>query len=213
MIYGKLHQWDRAIVKAAHLSKKKIGLYSDTSFQGYCIDKGYLEILKRLTIRYYDNWYICGRAAEHGQLDVIQWACENKLTRPLNRLLCHRAASYGHLHVIQWAAANNGILDSDLCSSAATGGHLHIIQWLRQEEVPWTKNVCEQAAMGGHLHVLKWARENGCPWDKNTTSYAVGAGHLHTLTWAVENWCPIDVKACLNIYCSQAMQDYLNSLL
>jgi hypothetical protein len=134
---------------------------------------------------------ICAKAAEEGQLQVLQWLKENGC--PCNILTCAAAARYGHLACLQWARENGCRWNSDITTAAAKNGHLSCLQWARENGCDWYVSICYAAALNGHLSCLQWARANGCLWDEDTCSNAALNGHLSCLQWARENGCPWNV--------------------
>ncbi len=103
-------------------------------------------------------------AAESGNLDVLQWSCEQH----------------------DWARA------SCACTAAASAGHVHVLTWLRTQQPPfeWGDTTCRAAARGGHLETLQWLRARGCPWDRSVSELAARAGNLGMLRWCLANGCP-----------------------
>jgi hypothetical protein len=190
LIYAKLDEWDRALVKAAHGfgSTDVQSIYRDVEFQQNCAFKGYLSLLQHIGDKISVNPGICAAAAKGGNLHVLQWARKNGC--PWDNRTCSYAAGGGYLHVVQWARENVCPWDEATCEYAAVSGHLNVLQWARENGCPWDKWTCSGAALRGHLHVLQWARVNGCPWNELTCAYAARYGHLHVLHWARANGCP-----------------------
>ncbi len=134
-------------------------------------------------------------------------------------MIADKAAQHGQLHVLQWLHDHGCKMDSDVCASAAGGDHLHVLKWahkqgykltgfhvacylwhsraLTLEVMKWLvahgyimdQQTCAGAAAGGHMEALQWARTNGCPWDKHTCIEASQGGHFDVLNWARERCC------------------------
>jgi len=156
----------------------------------YCSKNGYLSILKWIQKRSPEMVLKrgnCAKAAEGGQLEVLQWLRSNGA--PWAQYICCYAAYGGHLEVIQWCRANGAPWDPYTCFYAAGEGHLEVVQWCRANGAPWDENTCASAALGGHLEVLKWARANDAPWNENTCSNAAWGGHLEVLKWCRAKGC------------------------
>jgi hypothetical protein len=137
-------------------------------------------------VKYVKNIDICSSAAEHGQLDCLQYAHENGCF--WNKLTCTYAAMNGHLDCLQYA-------------------HTH--------GCPWDEWTCFYAAENGHLNCLQYAHTHGCSWDEWTCAYAAKNGHLDCLKYAVENKCPWDKKLCLKIAINKnetSIIDYIKNL-
>jgi hypothetical protein len=77
-----------------------------------------------------------------------------------------RAAEHGQIGILQYVASTERQWDEITCRKAAKHGHLTVLQWLRKNKCPWDAWTCVSAAENGHLHVLQWASEHGCPWSK-----------------------------------------------
>ena len=74
-----------------------------------------------------------------------------------------KAAEYGQLAVLQWLRQNGRTCNKGISLAAAKGGNLSVLQWAKANRCHWNSSICSNAARGGHLSVLRWARENGCP--------------------------------------------------
>ena len=85
-----------------------------------------------------------------------------------NARTCGKIAEGGDLEALQWARANGCAWDAETCACAAYRGHLEVLQWARANGCVWTAATCYAAAGGGHLEVLQWARADGCEWDAPT---------------------------------------------
>jgi len=81
-----------------------------------------------------------------------------------NEATCARAAEGGQLEVLQWAREHHCPWNANTCRHAARGGNLAMLQWAWENDCPWDAETCGNAATNGHLEVLQWARQQGCPW-------------------------------------------------
>ncbi|KAL6069907.1 Ankyrin repeat [Balamuthia mandrillaris] len=163
---------------------------------------------------------VCSHSAAKGDLDMLQWA--RAVSCPWDWSACLvSAAEHGHLEVLEWARKQMLEREREtpcywheeerihllrmVCNAAAENGHLLVLRWVkrRTEErncgcsrlrlpSPWDERTCLLAAMNGHLEVLQWLRseEVACPWDKRTSQAAASTGHSQVLQWAREHGCP-----------------------
>jgi hypothetical protein len=137
---------------------------------------------------------LCKKAAELGQLDVLQYLFSNGSV--WDNRCCSTAALNGHLDVLKWLHENGCPWDSGTCANAALSGHLNVLQWARENGCPWDESTCACAASSGHFDVLEWAHNNDCPWDEKTSAFAARDGHGQILEWVYENGCPMGYWIC-----------------
>eukprot|EP00594_Rhizosolenia_setigera_P007047 CAMPEP_0178952808 /NCGR_PEP_ID=MMETSP0789-20121207/8058_1 /TAXON_ID=3005 /ORGANISM="Rhizosolenia setigera, Strain CCMP 1694" /LENGTH=301 /DNA_ID=CAMNT_0020633975 /DNA_START=104 /DNA_END=1006 /DNA_ORIENTATION=- len=116
-------------------------------------------------------------AAQGGKLNVLKWA-ENKELRINKRCCAEKAAEKGQLHIIQWLREKKGLelfgglynkaIDGDrFIVMKRQGGHLHVMKWLRENKVPWNDWTFYRAALYGNLDVLQYLHDEGCPWPRS----------------------------------------------
>jgi hypothetical protein len=128
---------------------------------------------------------ICDKAAEHGHLEILQWARSQEC--PWNACTCAWSAQNGHLEVLQWARDNGCPWNEMTCERAAQNGHLEVLKWARSQGCPWSCWTCVCAAENGHLEVIRWAIAQGCPWNRMALFDAVSYERLEILQWALCN--------------------------
>lgn len=145
--------------------------------------------------KYLSDFDSCDIAAENGQLRVLMWLRQHKVS-PCDYKTCFIAARNGHLKVLKWLRKNNCSWNEWTIINAAINGYLKIVKWARENGCPWSELTCAEAAKNGQLEVLKWLHKNGCPWSEVTCAEAASQGHLEVLKWLHENGCPWDEKAC-----------------
>ena len=114
-----------------------------------------------------ETWrVISSTAAEHGQLEVLQWLRGQDPPCPWDESTCTTAARYGRLEILQWLRAQHSPYPWDYwtCSAAAGGGHLDILQCLRAQDplCPWAAETCSKAA-AEDLETLQWLRAQDPP--------------------------------------------------
>jgi hypothetical protein len=83
-------------------------------------------------VKYVKNIDICSSAAEHGQLDYLQYAHENGCF--WNKLTCSSSAENGHLNCLQYAHTQGCPWDIWTCSEAAKNGHLDCLK-IKQKKI------------------------------------------------------------------------------
>lgn len=139
---------------------------------------------------------LCGIAALHGQLPILQWALEGGMVFA-DPTLCSSAAWHGHMTVLHWLREQGCPWDEDVYELAAMGGQLAVLQWVKAQDppCPWSEAACSTAAGGGHLEVLQWlrAQDPPCPWHPEKMCVdAVNSKQLPLLQWVVAQGCPWD---------------------
>ena len=89
-----------------------------------------------------------------------------------------RAAQAGQLAVIQWLRGLNPPVpwDKTASSGAAYYGHLSVLQWIHGQvpPCPWSSVSTRNAAFVGELGILQWlrTRSSPCPWDASCAAAA-----------------------------------------
>lgn len=169
IIYGKLTEFDRWMVEAAHNAKTLLRHYALIS---ECVYHGTLNQLKWLVENEWGGIDVgtCRVAALYGRLDMLEWCVGILGSRVWHlRDITLNAVIGGHLHVLQCAEKHvENKQDTRLFSLAVEDGHLHIMTWLRENNYSLDRrdrDLCTMAARNGHLDVLKWLVENGFPYN------------------------------------------------
>ncbi|KAE9046063.1 hypothetical protein PR001_g1815 [Phytophthora rubi] len=156
-------------------------------------------------------------AAKAGNLDVVQWMCEEfgldgaavlkvavrccqwetarwiierfSSTGPL--LDMYFAAHHGVLSFMKYMAARElgGFYTGTLVVAAAYG-HLDVVKWLHQDRgLMLTVDVMKEAAQDGHLNVVKWLFETSSDLcDSSVLVSAAEFGRLAVLQWLQPRW-------------------------
>jgi len=150
-----------------------------------------------------DEYATFYRAAQAGDLILLQHLRAQQPPFPWDEMTCAIAAYAGHLHVLQWLRRCEPPCPWDVrtWNHAAIGGHIHVLQWLREQNPPWPwdEYTCTIAAKLGHLDLLQWLRScrPPCPWAEWTCDETASQGHWHILQWLLEQhppcpWAPWD---------------------
>jgi hypothetical protein len=93
------------------------------------IEQGDVQKLKFLKEKGYE-WVgdIRKLAAEHGHLNVIEWAEENGIKSTFFEYLA--AATHGFVHILEWAKNRGVYLDINVAKAAAEAGQVETLKWL-----------------------------------------------------------------------------------
>ena len=159
------------------------------------------------------SYLICGldyKAAKHGHLELLQWAChENMGVNKDDFRVCHFSLLNGHMDVFHWAVHNGFHWNNDECDDivlmAVINGSLEPLQWIHEKtdcDLSMTDGnhrdnlLCYTAAKYGHVEVLKWLRSIGCLWNEYCIYVACYNGHLDAVRYMAENGCSLGDKAC-----------------
>ena len=110
---------------------------------------------------------ICKIAAIKGNLEILQWAYNNKYSYDnCNwRLVCKN----GHLEILKWAFANN-ILKTSYCHTtfpSITESPLKFNFPIQQiTHIVPNSFICDEAKENNHFEILEWAQKNNFPEKK-----------------------------------------------
>ena len=106
----------------------------------------------------------------------------------------HSAATGGQIDVLDWLCDNGYVFTDDLpLTGACSGFQIEVFAWASQRGIDWKNELtCNWAACYGNLPCLKWLRENGCPWGAGVISSAHRCGYDHIAEWAITNGCPTE---------------------
>jgi ankyrin repeat protein len=151
---------------------------------------------------------LCYKAAKYGQMEVLQWACnENICVAKDDRLVCHNAIANGHIDMFRWALQNGFVfVDIELAAySACRKGQFEALKWISENYEDDSGiggyrdsscGCCNSAAQRGQLEILKWLHEH---YDTNCNDYtmrmAISSGHLETVKFLLAIGCQSD-SAC-----------------
>lgn len=135
--------------------------------------------------------WMCKRAAETGDLDLLQWLRSNHCA--WNAETFNAAAAKGSFTILEWLYANGCPWNETTCAVAAEKS-FKILKWLRVNGCPWDVRTFTAAAGASTVSRLKWLHAQGCPWDKDVFSQAVINGTLENVKWLRENGCPWEKK-------------------
>jgi len=161
-----------------------------------------LNTLKRLenlvgddaftTMKIYEDWHVCERAAWYGKLDVLNWLKSKGWFDP-NRIGTGMrvAARKGNILILEWLMENGCHLDKNVFYGAAKGGHLNVLEFLKVKNCPLDLNLCVSgAARGGSLESIRWLIQHGFSIDDidgRVIEEAARKGHLHVIKFFIEN--------------------------
>lgn len=153
------------------------------------IEGGQLEVLKwmqQIGMKFKTVEF--DSAAENGNMNVLQWACDNSFIKDSQLTgLANRAAWGGKMEVLLYLKGLGATLEPSTLSAAAEGGHLEMVKFLRSENVPWDEGLGLRVAQQGHLVILDWAVKNGYSLPLKACNQAANRGHLNILQWIVDN--------------------------
>ena len=167
---------------------------------------------------------LCCKAAKHGQMELLQWACEQNIcVAKDDSMVCHNAIAHGHLDVFHWALKNGFVFNDENMAAfeASKNGQLEALKFLADN---YEENCgiggyrdescgcCNSAAQKGQLEILKWLHEHhdtNC--DGYTLNNAISSGHVESVKNLLENDCGQDDDAC-NIAASVGSLEILKLL-
>ena len=138
----------------------------------------------------------CSAAAEHGQLETLQWLRSQSPPCPWSDDTCAAAAQSGQFEILQWLRSQSPPCPwcAFSCLLAAKYGHLRVLQWLRSQSppCPWSADTCTATAVCGQFEILQWLRSQDppCPWNEDFCMTAKAQRH-DVLGWALLHGCPV----------------------
>jgi len=130
---------------------------------------------------------VCEHAIAIGRKDIFQWGykVEEDLKNPI---YCRRAAERGDLRMLQWLRNDlNCPWDETTLAAAAMNGHDDVVYWAFENSAPFNEYSCASAARGGHLHILLWLSDNFCPCDHLSYIAARCYNHIGVLDCLTES--------------------------
>jgi hypothetical protein len=145
------------------------------------------------------DYYIAAAAYDNLHWDVLRLAVENGCPVLEAANLYYRAAQHGNLPVLQWAR-QRGLdeWDTRAAIAAASAGHLHVLSWLYESRAPWNPSGIRVAASRwGHLHVLQWLREQEpeIAWGSECAEVALARRQWEVLRWLLQQGYPAPLQA------------------
>ncbi|KAG5181340.1 hypothetical protein JKP88DRAFT_196005 [Tribonema minus] len=127
--------------------------------------------------------------AEHGRLDVLQWARDAHNFCPTVDVAT-AAACGGHTHVLQWLhelMPCSTQTAHSLLKIAASSGHIDALDWVVASH-DWHGGgaaACAAAAAAGKLAVLVRLRVHGSAWDHDAFEQAAANGQTEVMEWLI----------------------------
>ena len=131
------------------------------------------------------------KAADHGNLCMLEWLKENDFPFELNR---KKISSF---------------------AVSKRDNSLEVLQYvMRSCYCPWPDDIYDKALKYGRLDILLWAVSNGCPWNPNPNDilFAVACSRVATATPDIMNWIADqnfvfeDAEDC--IHCAVEMKNF-----
>lgn len=154
------------------------------------------NLTKPFQIKFIWRYDLCYKAAEHGQMELLQWALnENFCIDKTDKRVCLYAIGSGNLDAFYWAKDNGFLWHMNNLSQcqeaahiAAEKGQLEILQWLHELGCDFSsERFCTAAAKSGHLDVVRWLPSVGCDWKDSTFAWAVKGDHVKVVKYMIDN--------------------------
>jgi hypothetical protein len=131
-----------------------------------------------------------------------------------------KAADHGNLRMLEWLKGNDFPFElnrKEVSSFAVSkrDNSLEVLQYvMRSCNCPWPDDICDKALEYGRLDILLWAVSNGCPWNPNPNDilFAVACSRVATATPDILNWIADqdfvfeDAEDC--IHCAVVMKNF-----
>ena len=128
-----------------------------------------LERVKKFGHVNYISEYLYA-AIKNEKFGILQWARENKIEWN-DYTICKKAIELGQLTVLKWMDNVNKFFHPWTCKFAAQFGQLEVLQWGMEKGNELSREVCIEAAVHGHLDILKWLKDKNCCWDRYLIHY------------------------------------------
>jgi hypothetical protein len=109
-----------------------------------------------------DGEQLWGYAARAGNIHILQQVILPR-NLPWNESACARAAEGGQLHILQWLRLRGAPWDATTPCWAAREGHLHIVKWAVEQGAPLDHRTSLAAGERGHLAIVKYIAGIGGP--------------------------------------------------
>jgi hypothetical protein len=156
-----------------------------------------------------DPWQIDWRydlafkAAEYGHLQLLQWACDQKVyISKFDTRVCKYAIGGGNFQLFHWAFEYGFVWDTDYIVDSAhiatQKGQLNVLKWMHStgydfdeydddydEGTVW----CDIAVEFGQYEVLEWFHSIGSQWGDNSIDCAIKFGRLEALEYMLHDGC------------------------
>ena len=126
-------------------------------------------------------------AVKKGQLDLLEWAYNERSLNTSDRKICKKAVKHGQLEVLKWVKSQNCVWDEEIFSEAVKSENIEIMEWMKDNNCPWDKNVYFPAIKMKNIEIIKWLKDNGCPWNESVCEEAVKHKNLDALIWLRDN--------------------------
>ena len=211
-----LNDWTKPMTKRTSTSMYRIGWPEDHFVDwkyAYCDPA--IPITSELRYRYIDDWKydLCYKAAEYGQLKLLQWATANRFYVIYNDIrVCQHAIGSENYDIDKWARANGFSWATfgppnlqKAIFLAAEKGHLYVIKWLhlchRGLDHEGTSDndrttCCNYAAGGGHLDVLQYLISIGCDLVNTSFVCAIIGDQVEVVKFFLEKGFPDEDGCC-----------------
>ena len=155
---------------------------------------------------------ICAEAADHGRLEVLEWARRRNYPWPANG--CTSAIIHGHYECALWML-KHGCPRSD-CTHELVSKHLYgceqppivskhtedvikLISWISACADPWREMTWELYAMRGQAAVLDWALTERFEQPADLYSRFIRCGQVSVLEWLKRAGFPKTGDECLMV--------------
>ncbi len=178
----------------------------------YCIgllDNG-LDIAELRT-----NSDVCIKAAEHGHLELLQWAKSKGCYWPAASMF-PAAAKFGNDDINEWLLKLQCPFEEERSfMNACKRGYFEFVKFARANgSKVWNTgiNFCiqDQAALRGDLGTILWAREQCVQADDNwlleaLITTATSRGHIHILEWLRNEYLKRPLQRCFISDCNKTV--------
>lgn len=170
-----------AAIKSGNLANIKwlrvMGYPLDKRVFSYAVEFGNLNIVEWLcenTCPFDEEWLFMD-AIRSGNLDLIQWLYYHHY--PLGRFTLYDAVETGNLDLIKWILYSCGPDDDlNVFDVGIRTGNLNIVKLLSLYGYSCDRLSMVSAIKDSNLSIIKWLTENGCPWDTYVFNIAVRRG-------------------------------------
>lgn len=159
------------------------------------VERGAIDIVKYLSLQVLWGAAPAFAAASCGQLEMLTLL--HQRGHPWTEAACTVAAEKGNVQCLQYLCENGCVFDSnDLLMVAAEKGHLDCLKFIYQRCLIWPAKIAVEASKRGHLRLLEFAVDHACTLSSEASTIATLNGHVECLEYLITARCPIDDNAC-----------------
>ena len=113
--------------------------------------------------------------------------------------LCKLAAEHGQLECLQWVHTNGYRWASEVCEAAAENGHLPCLKYAHENGCMWDNDILISALKHNNRDCFFYAYTNDCPDNHEVRSIdlAIGRGWIECLEYLVNCNRPLPDQSCI----------------